>query len=608
MDTALFFGLTVSAADFTARTAAGGLQDNGTFRHEFGRVWNAIGGGDGASTASDAGSARLTYYQSTDGFNVYRSPDDNVIAQALTLFDEPFRPGVIFGTGVAKDTGNFKLYYGISADSASSVSWNCADPAPTNPNEATSAVEVADDGNYYIGTFAGRVFQLANSGVQIGQFPCSQVRPSAATPLWGGPGPFSDPNNPAATGQVVGISRDVTQSETPPTLYVSSARFDQWRIARLAFNPSSGWVATPLAARFPHGITVSCLDCGTAFGTFVGPILADPYRPNRVYVGTNRGIYVGSPGSDGVFVWNQDQTFPQVFVDSLQTGRRIAAPRAASFGRGVWEQVFASSIITSPVRGGAALQVLVPPTQGSRHSTVEIGVEYDAKEKAYLHASAESDGVTLQHFVSHDIGVKRGKGHAVLLLTFEGAGGPSFVESEQIRVSMTNDEGDLIADAVNTQHIRWRRHFSRSVTIDASLQIGEGLQPHVPVLLSASTRSEALRTPSEIAVRKSDQLTLVAPRLTATSRGSAKFVAWSAFVVDAAGKRTPLAADPSNPRLSVTVDDDLDITARYELSVMPEKERRVLPARLHESYFNKSSGTDQECKSANSRTQPGEAE
>ncbi|MGH7745834.1 MAG: hypothetical protein ACREQ5_13790, partial [Candidatus Dormibacteria bacterium] len=78
------FGCPPRAADPLANAVAGGLQDNGTLVRVSGRLWSAIAGGDGGSTASDSVTLGLVYWQTTDGLNIFRSSDFRNIATART--------------------------------------------------------------------------------------------------------------------------------------------------------------------------------------------------------------------------------------------------------------------------------------------------------------------------------------------------------------------------------------------------------------------------------------------------------------------------------------------------------------------------------------------
>jgi hypothetical protein len=86
-------------------------------------------------------------------------------------------------------------------------------------------------------------------------------------------------------------------------LYATLARYDEWRVIQLIIHRDihSGTVsmeAKPIAGKpgqpgsFPQAS--SCTACESPTGTFVGPMCADPAVPNKLYVGTDAGLVVGT--------------------------------------------------------------------------------------------------------------------------------------------------------------------------------------------------------------------------------------------------------------------------------------------------------------------------
>jgi hypothetical protein len=582
MDTDLFFGMAMSSTDPYSQSVAGGLQDNGTRSRQAGRFWEAVFGGDGGGSAWDARTPPLLYFQSTDGRNIYRSSDDAVIGNSVLFVADPYKPGVLLSSGVAGDSGSFKLYYGTGADTQSKVSWSCADPVPSKPSEGVSAIAITDSGNYYAGTSGGRVFLITNGNIQNGQFPCS-TKGTTATLAWNGAAAFSDPSTPVAKGQIVSIAEDTTDGLTSESLYVTSARFDQFRVVHLVRDSAQlRWTATPIAQNFPHASTHSCLDCGTPVGTFVSPIVADPARAGTVYVGTNTGLFVGQPGSDRIYQWSQEPTMPQVWIEQLDVGRDTRNLVAATLGRGIWEQVFQQFKITDPVRFDpktASVKVTLPPFSHNPRSSLDVMLSYNTSQPAIVQVLPTSQTNASPFFVSSSLMVQKGSGQATVHIVYAATNAPPLFSTDAMLARMRTEDGSILAQDLVGANVRWYSTDQRQVDLRAQLTVNGEAPTPIAVNLAVSSSNVLAKTPSSIPVPAHAQLSIVAPTYAASNKGRARFVGWGAKIQADDVTAASVPGDFRGRTIVVPIEDNLELTARYEVAVAESEDRDSSPSR-----------------------------
>jgi hypothetical protein len=90
----------------------------------------------------------------------------------------------------------------------------------------------------------------------------------------------------------------------------------------------------------------SCTACESPTGTFVGPMCADPAVPNKLYVGTDAGLVVGTAKN---FIgniwydweWESDPDIPDTWVTAVITNR--AYTNQGEFGEAVYGNVYVST-------------------------------------------------------------------------------------------------------------------------------------------------------------------------------------------------------------------------------------------------------------------------
>ena len=139
-----------------------------------------------------------------------------------------------------------------------------------------------------------------------------------------------------------------------------------------------------------------CDDIDQAFNPGGAPpgqfhdIVADPQMQNTVYVGTERGAYLGwLNGATGAWEWERMAGLPNAsYINDMAADPGSGTIRAATWGRGVWELVRMSAlggITTDPVPGGITTDpagtltdctVLETPDAQWNDRAVAVGAHY----------------------------------------------------------------------------------------------------------------------------------------------------------------------------------------------------------------------------------------
>lgn len=304
-------------------TFFGGAQDNGTTRGTIAggpNAWTTLAGGDGGGVAVNPQDTS-TLYAEYDHLSFMRSTDGGAsFANAMTGITEA-SADFAFITPFAMDPndpsilwiGGKKLWR--TTDGASN--WTAASAA-LQGNSTVSAIAVAP-GNSNI--------------VAVGKSTGEVLVSTAAL---------------SATGATV-------WSFTKPV---------SGNIAALAFDPEDSTILYATCSNFGQPHVLKSIDRGGTWTTITGSgstalpdipafgIALDPYYRNRLYVGTDLGVFASLDGGANWAVENSG--FANVITESLVVETNSKRLYAFTHGRGVW-------YVNLPAKtaGGAALDLLL---------------------------------------------------------------------------------------------------------------------------------------------------------------------------------------------------------------------------------------------------------
>jgi hypothetical protein len=575
MSTALFLGFSMSSSDPTGQQVAGGLQDNGTMSRRVGRLWNFVSGGDGNATGEDGADASLVYYQITanSGTKVFRNTDKASIGQAAALVNDPRHPGNILGTSVDVDSSTFQLYQGSSASTGKHIQWTCSDPTPQNATDAIMAVLVLPDSTYLIGTQEGLIWKVNPANLQPNVVTCLQKDVDLGLLVWFGAPKFAPGASPVAQGQITGLALD-PRDPSGQSFYATLGRYDQWRIVHFAYQAPTKpwWVATPIAANFPHAKTPSCLDCFSPGGTIFGPIVVDPVATGRVYVGTDDGLFVGTQDNVGNWNWTADQSFPEVWVEGLGVTQKLpvasnVAVRASTFGRSMLERVFPMAISTQRNSSSAAVYAIDHKYEWQRSPTATLAIHYELAQPV---SAVLIDVQVLQHgdlspmFRRLTVTAEGREATLPVTIIYGGKATPLTADSDGILVVLRDAKGRVITEERKPIKLRWRRADAQTVYVEAVAHLMSGAPEPVTAELDISGLGR-IKTPDSLAFRKAEKVIFEAPSQVETSLGTADFVSWTAFRGDGSTIQNDVRATAEGRRLEVEADSDSVVRANYRI-------------------------------------------
>ncbi|HLK62479.1 MAG TPA: hypothetical protein VKU19_03510 [Bryobacteraceae bacterium] len=294
---------------------AGGTQDNGTVRGNDAlgsNRWDSLFGGDGGVTRVDPINANTLYVETPHGA-IVKSPDSG----------NTFQSGV---SGITESSGNFpfvawylfdpndslRLYVGgaqlwRTEDGANQ--WIAAS-APVDPvngvldNIRSIAISPADSNLVLFGVNHGRIFRNTNALSATASTIWQSVQPRA--------------------GNVSHLEFDTRQ---PETVYATYTTFNSAPGDQHVYRSTDG------------GASWKGIDGSGTTGLPDIPVetlLVDPDDSNRLYVGTDLGVYASL---DGGATWVRDSNpFANVIVMNLAIDRTGGAKYlyAFTYGRGVW--------------------------------------------------------------------------------------------------------------------------------------------------------------------------------------------------------------------------------------------------------------------------------
>lgn len=299
-------------------TYFGGTQDNGTVRGDDGSgddAWAMIFGGDGGYTAQDPANTNILFTETTR-FSIRKSVDNGVNWAAATS-------GITGDNGAAfilpyqMDPGNAqRLWTGgwfIWRTTNQAASWTRASAITTGAGSVSAIANAPTNGDHV----------LAGMSDGFIHFNTSALSANSAT-NW----PFTQPR----TGNVSSVAFD---PQNAMVAYATYSTFGGGAHVWKTTNAGSSW---------------SALD-GTGLGTLPDLpfhiVVVDPNDSNRLYVGSDLGVFVSTNGGT---TWAVEKTgFSNVVVEWLRLGN-VGPQRnlyAFTHGRSAWRTPVAPTSIFS---------------------------------------------------------------------------------------------------------------------------------------------------------------------------------------------------------------------------------------------------------------------
>jgi CARDB protein len=290
-----------------AQSVIAGFQDNGTNTYDgTSLVWSVIGDGDGEGVAIDSGGGRSYWMgQHIDQLRVRVSGVNTLIGCGLPSEDSnyDFLPDPFTAAKIWVASGAIYARSTQSPDCSPSA-WQTVVPASTG-NFRELGVDTAGQ-LFWAGTTDGRIFAAKSSLV------------SSAWPLV-----YDTDDDRAAL--------DIEVDTVDPTvIYLAFSGTGAKRVVRLK-RPAS-WTPGPL--------TGTAIAGGLPSGLNVRAVAIDRMFTDRVYVGTNNGVYRGITTDGGAtFTWSLYASgMPaSLEVTDLETHPKTGVMRASTFGQGVFE-------------------------------------------------------------------------------------------------------------------------------------------------------------------------------------------------------------------------------------------------------------------------------
>jgi photosystem II stability/assembly factor-like uncharacterized protein len=306
----------------------GGTQDNGTNLRQADGTWTQFAGGDGGACLIDQNAKDTTnvvtyqtFFSKTGtelGFNRRNTATDPFVFYGYKANPTPdeIMNGTYVANGITDDPVNFyapmaqgpgnpnTVYYGTdklyrSADMGVTMA-PVSQPLDLGSIVSTIGISPKDDNVRIVGLTTGKVFASSAAGATT----------------------MTDVTGPWPAGIYIG--RVLVDPNNPSTAYAGLAGFTGPNVAHVwkTTNLTSGaatWVATgPGIPDFP-----------------VDSLAVDPADSNKVYAGTDVGVYASTDGGATWAAYGTGMPRVQVVDLAFQATNRVL--RAGTHGRGVYE-------------------------------------------------------------------------------------------------------------------------------------------------------------------------------------------------------------------------------------------------------------------------------
>ena len=284
-------------------TIFGGAQDNSSSRRTTGDIWDlTIVNGDGFMNVVDPSNSNTVLqagYPSGGYPNLYRS----LSGGAPGTFASLPRTGLASGNfpwvtplaaaGTQVFVASDRLYRGTT--SASSFSWTSISGALGSAVSVIAPLQRGAAYPTYVGTSGGAIYYSADAG--------------AGSVSW------SNVSGNYAGGRVADIAIDASN---PQRVFVARAGFGASRLYR-SLTGGGNWTA--IGAGLPN--------------VPANAVAIDPFDSNRIFVGTDIGVYESTDGGDSFIAFSAGLPLG-VVVNDLEIDNDPYVLVAGTYGRGAW--------------------------------------------------------------------------------------------------------------------------------------------------------------------------------------------------------------------------------------------------------------------------------
>jgi photosystem II stability/assembly factor-like uncharacterized protein len=299
------------------RSFLAGAQDNGTVMGDTDTGpdhWQMVSGGDGGYVAIDSTSGFIYASQQWGRLLYTLGPPVRSRFNALTNASDPEEFLFIAPFALDPQVSRTVWLGGASLWKTQSFSrWGRAS-APVPDDAKISALALASSDRVIIGTTAGDLLRNEQASVSNANTVWPSVRPRA--------------------GFVSSIAFDPADSNVVYATYAGFGGAHVWRSA-------------------DFGATWTAID-GSGNGALpdmpVHSLAVDPTRPERLYLGTDLGVFVSL---DGGATWSVENSgFASVVTESVVIGQGVSGPAIYAFthGRGAWRAEL--TVVAGPKRRG----------------------------------------------------------------------------------------------------------------------------------------------------------------------------------------------------------------------------------------------------------------
>jgi hypothetical protein len=497
---------------------ASGMWDSGTLARTAGRRWQLLRRGDGVFTSYDAGSDEVLYFHWNAGFSAstYSFPHRKYLGQPAGFAANPYVPGELWGWRVSPfdNTGGF-VWQGANATFTFAPSfvgeWKCADPAPSH-DRWLSAVDFTSDGHYFSAGNDGTVYRFT-LGRELRQS-CDDAKGVENVEVV-----FR-----SSGADCVNVSVDPARSDIAYVVAPGSA--GENRVVKVSRdNRPDGegtWTVTPIAANLPADVRLAQTGAAPAMA-------ADPSLPGVIYVGSTRGVFVGTPSGTGTYAWQKELDVPDVYISMIHAHRNLAGysgvVRLASYGRGIWERRITNPCAPASVCVG---QIRHMPCMACRTAAAEVlglrsamqasmGVPIPSSLVAggatpvYLLATPTKAGKPLPYFLAiAPLITKQPSGIALVDLTFvPPQSGPLGIVTDGLLLQWVDEHGRTLGkQAVQPWMLSWRANESNILRVEAFESGPSRLLTRRAVQLTLNDQPQNYETPFEVALAKGTKVQL----------------------------------------------------------------------------------------------------
>jgi hypothetical protein len=542
-------------APFDKNLVAGGTQDNCNGLRVTDRTWQLAGNGcDGLQNQFDAssfGSQYITYYNWFTGAvaNINRhisgqSQDLDLGVQGI-IFASPFKPGSILIIPTTGPTPG-QLTHSSNMHYLPSPEWRCADPTPSNPNDAVTSVDFwnmdlqgeqilvgSNDGAIYsgrIGTFLSQGdCNSSSSSIFKKIFPTTLTRVSCLN---------------TASGGVVDIDIKRMPSSLLDSIYATYQGTDKGRILQFEPLPTLNglmYCGHDITDNLPTGLNV-------------GNLIADKLRQGVLYVGTQSGIFKGVYSNAGTWNWKPAPGIPQTIITSIEDNG-LGDIRASTYGRGVFELIRAADVrpVFSPLRSLEKYPVsllndsntmssintdksllaqcsIIETTDSDKGRVSLINVQYkfpiNKSQDVNVNTEILKDGKKIYNFMAENGSLKAGE-TAVIIPVLNVKTSPLTFSTDQMRANIFDAAGKLINSNVCDIPLDWRAPNSLTLTANVIPESEESFPPLFSIPISIlGNQQEIQNTPFEYTFLNGSKLNLSTPQEIQLDNGSWRFKSW----------------------------------------------------------------------------------